>query len=66
MPVSLPFEPFVPARFGVTGQKTVIIGVHPHINALCPPMFALTRRSCGPFHLCVLMDDLQAILDDLR
>ena len=50
-PASLIFEPFVPAHFGVTGRKTVIIRVHPRITALYPPTLALTARSRDPFHL---------------
>ena len=46
---SLIFEPFVPARFGVTGRKTIIIRVDPRITALYPPTLALTARSRGPF-----------------
>ena len=51
MSAMLIFEPFVPASYGMTGRKTVIIRVYPSITALYPPKLAPTACSRGPFHL---------------
>ena len=51
MPVSLIFEQFVPACFGVTGRRTVIISHSTAHNHLYPPMLALTAHLHVPFHL---------------
>ena len=51
MPVSLIFEQFVPACFGVTGRRTVIISRSTAHNHLYPRMLALTAHLHVPFHL---------------
>ena len=52
-PVSLIFDPFVPACFSMTVHRMVIFHVQPHITALYPPKFVLTTCLLVPFHLGV-------------